>query len=363
MKSKEKYLVFGNGDSVHIVKWTKELIKYFDVYIISSCNIHPEIKAIIPPDKLFALDLKIKPEGGNIKILSRIFKVVRIIRKIRPVYVNAHYITSHGFLAALIRKFTILRFVLIHSAWGTDILVTPYKNKKYYAATKFTLRQADIIVSDSDYMTDMIMQFCSKTVITFPFGVNFLPEINIEEKKEGMCFSNRALTSNYNIDQVISFFYKIITTDDEAVLVIANDGDKKESLIKLTETLGIKDKVRFAGFIKGTEQEKYYREAVFYFSVPESDSTSVSLLEAMAYGCVPIVSDIPANKQWVEHNKNGIILTSETSMQNLKDLLNRHEEIFRRNRELIKEKAIFPDSIQYYAEQIKQLNSKMKIKG
>lgn len=357
MEHKEKYLIFGNGDSVHIVKWTKELIKYFDVYIISSCNFHPEIKEMIPAGKLFPLDLKISPEGGNIKILSRIHKVIRIIRKIRPVYLNAHYITSHGFLIALIRKFTRIRFILIHSAWGTDILVSPFINKSYYAITKFTLRQSDIVSSDSDHMTDVIRKFCNNMVLTFPFGLNSLPEISIEEKKEGIYFSNRALTPNYNIDKVLNFFRKILVSDSKARLVIANDGDLKESLVKIAEELGIEDKVCFTGFITHAEQEKYYRESVFYISVPESDSTSVSLLEAMSYGCIPVVSDIPANKQWVEHNQNGVFLTSETDRQNLTVLLNRHEEIFRRNREIIKEKAIFPDSIQHYAEQIKTIKT------
>ena len=28
----------------------------------------------------------------------------------------------------------------------------------------------------------------------------------------------------------------------------------------------------------------------------------------MAYGCIPILSDLPANKEWVKNNENGIIV-------------------------------------------------------
>jgi len=42
-------------------------------------------------------------------------------------------------------------------------------------------------------------------------------------------------------------------------------------------------------------------------SVPESDATSISLLEAMAFGCVPVVSDLPANREWIQNGVNGII--------------------------------------------------------
>ena len=40
--------------------------------------------------------------------------------------------------------------------------------------------------------------------------------------------------------------------------------------------------------------------AEIYLSASRSDSTSVSLLEAMACGAVPVVSDIDGNREWVE---------------------------------------------------------------
>jgi glycosyltransferase involved in cell wall biosynthesis len=40
--------------------------------------------------------------------------------------------------------------------------------------------------------------------------------------------------------------------------------------------------------------------ADLYLSASLSDSTSVSLLEAMASGAVPVVSDLEGNREWVE---------------------------------------------------------------
>jgi len=44
-----------------------------------------------------------------------------------------------------------------------------------------------------------------------------------------------------------------------------------------------------------------------YVSTSTSDSTSVSLLEAMAAGCFPIVSDIPANREWIASEAQGML--------------------------------------------------------
>ena len=49
------------------------------------------------------------------------------------------------------------------------------------------------------------------------------------------------------------------------------------------------------------------RESDIYVSTSHSDSTSVSLLEAMACGAFPVVTDIPGNRDWVTHEHNGLL--------------------------------------------------------
>jgi glycosyltransferase involved in cell wall biosynthesis len=51
-----------------------------------------------------------------------------------------------------------------------------------------------------------------------------------------------------------------------------------------------------------------YAKSKIWVSIPESDATSISLLEAMSLGCIPVVVDLPANREWIEHQKNGIIV-------------------------------------------------------
>jgi glycosyltransferase involved in cell wall biosynthesis len=40
-------------------------------------------------------------------------------------------------------------------------------------------------------------------------------------------------------------------------------------------------------------------------STSRSDSTSISLLEAMAAGATPVVSDIPGNREWISEGEGG----------------------------------------------------------
>ncbi len=351
----KKYIIIGNAQSVHLVKWVKELVKYFDIYVISSTTTHNDIVAIVPERNIFNLDIPVKEEGGNTGLLKKVFTVRRIIKKIKPDFVNPHYITSHGLLAAIIKKTTNLQFKLIQSAWGTDILVTPFKNSLYYTVTKFCLNAADLATSDSDYMTKVINKISPVKTSTFIFGLDRIPDVLNQDKDKNFYYSNRILSENYNIEDVIRFFSKISNNNKDARLAISNDGPLKAELERLVEKLKIEDKVSFKGFISLEEQVLLYKKAQFYISVPTSDSTSVSLIEALVYGCIPIVSDIPANREWIIDGRNGIFYKPSLTYKSVNSILNNKEIVFKENRKIVEEKAIFPKSIAEYVDTINKL--------
>ncbi len=340
--NKPRYLLFGNAESVHILKWAKELVKHFDVFIISPLGVHNDILKIIPESNIVTLNLKLNPDGGNIALLKKIFLFKRLIKQINPKIVNAHYITSHGFIAALIRSLFGVKFILVQSAWGTDILVTPNRSFLYKFITKYSLNKANIVTSDSEYMSNVIKKLSKTKCVTFPFGLDYLPDVKIEDKDINLCFSNRALTENYNIENVIYAFAAMAFKNENLKLIIANDGAMRNELIEITKNIGLSNRIEFKGFLSASQQNEIYKKSTYYFSLPTSDSTSVSLLEAMAFGCIPILSDLPANREWVVNGKNGLIFTSNDDFMNhLPD----RKSTFIENRKIIAERAIFGDSV------------------
>lgn len=340
-----KYLVLSDGNSPHTLKWVKELNKYFDIYIISFNGFSKEIQDQIESDKLFDLRTDVMIGGGNIRVLKHISKVASLVNSIHPDYINAHYITSYGTVACIVSYLTGYTGKLILSTWGSDVLVTPNKNPMYFYLTKLLLKKADIITSDSDYMTKKIQEIYKKTnVLTFPFGIEKFPDVEIEDKNEFLFFSSRALEPNYNIAWVIQVFFYLHSKDSRRKLIIAHDGREKSALVELAENFGIKDSVKFVGFLNAKQQECYYKKCKYYFTLPMSDSTSVSLLESMAYGCTPIVSDIPANREWIEDGINGIVLKEDDSIQLDKFMI----DGFYANREKIEKRAIWSNNIKEY---------------
>jgi glycosyltransferase involved in cell wall biosynthesis len=59
------------------------------------------------------------------------------------------------------------------------------------------------------------------------------------------------------------------------------------------------------GSVPESEIVQYFLASDIYISASHSDGSSVSLLQAMACGIAPLVSDIPGNREWVIPHQNG----------------------------------------------------------
>ena len=119
----------------------------------------------------------------------------------------------------------------------------------------------------------------------------------------------------------------------------------------LIKELNLESLVVLLDWLPEEELANHYRNSHLYVSLSKSDGASVSLLEAMASGCFPVVLDIPANKEWIEDGINGFIVLSDDP----KVLANRIVQAFenrelriqagRKNIEIIKSRAMWGDQV------------------
>lgn len=85
--------------------------------------------------------------------------------------------------------------------------------------------------------------------------------------------------------------------------VILGDGELKGRLEDLSKSLGLWENVRFAGF--DPDVEKYLKDARIFLLPTKSEGLSLSVLEAMACGVVPVVSDVGDLSDAVKDGENG----------------------------------------------------------
>ena len=94
-------------------------------------------------------------------------------------------------------------------------------------------------------------------------------------------------------------------------------------------------------------------------SLPASDSVSVSVLEALAHGCIPILSDLPANRELVRHGDNGWIAAAGSlpTEADLQPLLDRAEAIAAANHAWVADHALFGPSVSAFLARLRALDA------
>jgi glycosyltransferase involved in cell wall biosynthesis len=115
---------------------------------------------------------------------------------------------------------------------------------------------------------------------------------------------------------------------------------------------GVENRVTFPGQISNAEMPRFYHMADLYISPSHVDGSSVSLMEALACGLPCLVSDIPANKEWVFEGQNGWLFhdgdDNELAAKILKamDLREKLPEIGKNARATAEEKANWPKNVE-----------------
>ncbi len=231
----------------------------------------------------------------------------RVVRQIAPDVLHAHYLVEHGFYGA-----TIGVHPYVVTCWGSDVLVEPRRDPLSRMIARWTIRRADVLTSNNRYMAERLVALGARRerveVITLGADGFFMEgidaSVNVGRSSAApTVLSTRAHEPLYNVSEIIDAFARVHIVRPDARLVVAHSGSLTSGLAQQAKALG--GAVEFTGFVDRARLRDAMHSAQVFVSVPNSDGTSVALLQAMASGCFPIVSDLPSQRELVEDGVNG----------------------------------------------------------
>ena len=352
-----RLVLLGDGDSPHLLKWARALaaVPGLELWALSSRGFMPGFEACVPATRRLALQTQPKAAGGNGALLMQMPRVARWLKQIDAQWLHAHYLTSHGTLAWLAQRLFGVRGRLVSSAWGSDILVTPARSAFMRWVTSQVLRASALTTSDSQVMAQRMHELGAGEVMVFPFGLEQLPA-EPPAKDGQLFFANRGLEPIYRPERVLQQFAALAGRHGR--LVVANDGSLRPALERQAADLGLAGQVQFVGRLTSDEQSEWYARARWYLSLPQSDSVSVSVLEAMAHGCLPILSDLPANRELVRDGDNGLIVPNSglLTTSDLDRVAPRADAVARANRQWVQDHALFQPSVDAFMARLRALS-------
>ena len=328
----KKLLLIGSN-SVHTFNYFCLIEDYFDEIVLIT-----ETENEFEAEKLtrkYAVNSSLKNPFNYFKAIK---KYQNILRKEKPDVIHIQQVSTHSLLLIKALRRLKLSIPVVVTAWGSDVLINPSKGILYKKMVQYVLSQGDKFTADAQFLAHEMQKLVRKNidVRVVNFGIHVE---NISVIKENIVYSNRLHKSLYRIDKIITAFSKFVKQNADWRLVIAAAGEETENLKQLCKTLEIESKVEFLGWVDAKTNSENYAKAKIWVSIPESDATSISLLEAMSMGCIPVVSDLPANKEWIENQKNGIIVKNIDADFISEALCLNSDIVFDINREIIAKKG------------------------
>jgi len=231
-----------------------------------------------------------------------------VLHEVDPDVFHAHFLVEHGFYGAVagFRPYVV-------TAWGSDVLVEPERDLLSRRIARWTIGRADALTSNNAYMAERMVGLGAPRdrVSVITLGADrydlerFDESVNVRAGDAAPCvISTRAHEPLYNIDVVIDAFARVGHARGGVRFVVAHRGSLTGELRRRAAER--EAQVEFAGYLGRAQFRDALAGAHVFVSVPSSDGTSVALLQAMAAGSFPVVSDLPTQRELIEDGVNGL---------------------------------------------------------
>jgi len=345
-----------NGHEIHVVSFENAQIEGTTVHVLK-------------------LPVLVKNATFPLKMAS-IYRIKALIKKIKPDILHAHYVTNYGLFGALCN---FKPFVI--TAWGSDILTVKTESPIIRWIKKFikiyVAKKADIITVDSKSLKKEVIKLGVPPekikLILHGVSVNeFNPNKKSPEFRKilgipphtSIILSTRNLEPVYNVETLLKAIPHVIKFRSNVHFLIIGDGTQKKNLQEIAKHLMTENHVTFIGKVPHGKVAEFLANSDIYVSTALSDSTSVSLLEAMASQLPVIVTDLEGNREWIKNEINGFLIPTadpKTLAEEILQLLN-DKETARKfgfyNRKLVKQKARYKEEMSKVEDLYKRLTAK-----
>lgn len=306
--------LLSGASSIHTVRWANGLSSLG--HVVHVITQHPIVD---PFDS--AVRVHLYPFRGVWGYFTMVPSVRRLLQKIKPDLVNAHYASGYGTTARLVGYHP---WVL--SVWGSDVYDFPHKSPLHKWLVKKNLRSADQVASTSYCMADETRTLTPelKNIAITPFGVDLSAFFGLQaelpvKKRKIVIGTVKTMKPKYGIDTLIKAYsalvdrLKVTGSDIELELRLVGGGDQIPELQALAESLGVADSVNFVGQVSHIEVPKQLTKLDIYVALSRLDSESfgVAILEASAAGRPVVVSDAGGLPEVTVEGETGFVVPRE----------------------------------------------------
>lgn len=245
---------------------------------------------------------------GKWKYPISMLRARRLIRKLKPDILHTHYVTSGG-LTGLISGF----HPTITTVHGSDLRLR-IKSRLWRHLIRRVFAHADCVNTCTEDQKRKVIGLGVKPEKIFlaTVGVDtekysFTPPKAYDSTEPLKIVTTRRMERIYNHPTIVRALAILNSKNFNFQMTFAGGGELLQQLKAQVRKEGLGDRVKFLGGVDKAEIPEILRNNDIFLSSPFSDGISVALLEAMATGIFPIVSDIDVHRDWLQDGIDGFI--------------------------------------------------------
>ena len=345
---KLKICHIGWANSAHTARWVKWFADQgHDSYLITDQGEIEGVKTYVIPK---SFEVESGPRWKRYMRLSfniwriqkmkypmqRILWLRNLINKINPDIVHSHPLWYPGSLGVFVncKNFVVTVMngdVMYHhgkdASLGHHLMVMYAMRKaKLITGVSQTLLNAAQKHGASEKKTHVIRRGVDLTLFNSNRDKDEVKK-RLSLKAKYIVLSPRYLAPMGNVSTIIRAVPLIVKKISDIQFIFLWGGPEVEKLRILAEELGVSDHMVFVGTIPHEHVPLYHTAADIMVSIPLDDSGPIAMQEAMACGAVPVMSDLPCVREWIDHDQNGIL----TPAKDFKRLANEIIELLENN--------------------------------
>ena len=211
-----------------------------------------------------------------------------------------------GLIALLVGKLTHRRIVMMTDGGDIDVLLG---RMAVLAIVRSCLRRADLVTALNRTKRKRLRSLNIHAEVCSTFGVDTsrFRYIPLDQKEQCSVLYVGRLSKEKRPDLLLRACSRLRNDGFRFKLTIIGDGPLMSEVLDHAINEDMTDVTAIKGYVSHSDIHGYFQRNLVFVLPSIREGVSVSLLEAMSCGCLCVVSDIPDNRDVVEHMQNGIM--------------------------------------------------------
>jgi glycosyltransferase involved in cell wall biosynthesis len=251
----------------------------------------------------------------------------------------------------------------VAQSWAFDLLWEGLKQPNVQARAHSALMGADRIFVDCEKLAEIAVAVTGRIKPKFimPWGLQSFCNVPANKKAkrsdlglgEGTVYLFcRGFADIYAPNVLFAAWREVAAHDTSARLIVAGGGQSCVTWEHQLSRNGLASSVRFLGRVAETELVRQMTCADIYVSTAQCDGSSISLLQAMDAGLLPVVTKVGGNIEWLQNGLGGWLVEQNNATRFAAAMIeagrfrgSRYTEMLNRNRSLVRSRANWPRNI------------------